>query len=67
MDEGAAARLRDAVELAGLAEQMVRSRFRRENPGCTADEVEDCVSQWLLAKQHIDLASEVPHLFRRRS
>jgi len=43
----AAANLEDALELADLAERMVRSRLRREHPEWTEDELEERVLAWL--------------------
>jgi len=43
----AARNLEDALELADLAERMVRARIRRENPDLTADQVEARVLAWL--------------------
>jgi len=46
MDD-AARRLEDAIELADLAERMVRARLRREHPSARDDELEEMVLAWL--------------------
>jgi hypothetical protein len=43
----AAQRLEDALELADLAERMVRARLRREHPDWTEDELERALLEWL--------------------
>lgn len=47
MDRAAAERLEDALELADLAERMVRARLARERPEMTEDELEAAVIAWL--------------------
>jgi hypothetical protein len=42
----AADRLRTALELADLAEEMVRARLRREHPDASDDEIEALVDSW---------------------
>lgn len=39
--------LEDALELADLAERMVRARLRRENPELSDDELEEQLLAWL--------------------
>ncbi|NOY93961.1 MAG: hypothetical protein GXP55_22485 [Deltaproteobacteria bacterium] len=43
----AARRLEDALELADLAERMVRARVRREHPSYDEEQVEQEVLAWL--------------------
>jgi hypothetical protein len=43
----AAEHLEDALELADLAERMVRARLRREHPGCSEEELDARVLAWL--------------------
>lgn len=43
----AADHLEDALELADLAERMVRARLRREHPGWSEDELDARVLAWL--------------------
>ncbi len=43
----AAEHLEDALELADLAERMVRARLRREHPGWSDDELDARVLEWL--------------------
>lgn len=43
----AAEHLEDALELADLAERMVRARLRREHPGWNEDELDARVLAWL--------------------
>jgi hypothetical protein len=43
----AAQRLEDALELADLAERMVRARIRRESPELSEVEIEARVLAWL--------------------
>ncbi len=43
----AARRLEDAVELADLAERMVRARLQREHPNLSGDALEARVRDWL--------------------
>lgn len=43
----AAEHLEDALELADLAERMVRTRLRREHPGWSEDELDARVLAWL--------------------
>jgi hypothetical protein len=45
--EATARNLEDALELADLAERMMRMRIRREHPELDADEVEARVLAWL--------------------
>ncbi len=47
MDDDAAARLRVALELHALGEQMQRSRLRRERPQITDAELDDAIRAWL--------------------
>ncbi|MDP8968489.1 MAG: hypothetical protein M3N04_07810 [Actinomycetota bacterium] len=47
MDGDPAARLRIALELHALGEQMFRQRLRRERPGITAAELDRAVRAWL--------------------
>lgn len=41
-----AERLRTTLELVALAEDMIRVKTRRENPGATAAEIEGAVGRW---------------------
>ena len=43
----AARNLEDALELADLAERMVRARLRREHPQWSDEELEEAVCAWL--------------------
>lgn len=43
----AAEHLEDALELADLAERMVRARLRREHPAWSEDELDARVLAWL--------------------
>ena len=43
----AAEYLEDALELADLAERMVRARLRREHPGWSEDQLDARVLAWL--------------------
>jgi hypothetical protein len=45
--DGAAENLEDALELADLAERMVRARLRREHPDWSDDELDESVLVWL--------------------
>ena len=45
--DSAAANLEDALELADLAERMVRARLRREHPEWSDGELEERVLAWL--------------------
>ena len=45
--ETAAARLEDALELADLAERMVRARLRREDPQASEAVIEQRLLAWL--------------------
>jgi len=45
--DSAARRLEDALELADLAERMVRARLRRDHPGMSDRELEGLVLAWL--------------------
>jgi hypothetical protein len=45
-EEGAAERLRTALELSELAERMLRQRLRREHPGASAARIEELVARW---------------------
>lgn len=47
VEERAARRLADAIELADLAERMVRARLRREHPELSESELEARVLAWL--------------------
>jgi hypothetical protein len=44
---GAAQNLEDALELADLAEKMVRARLRREHPDWTEEALDEQVLAWL--------------------
>jgi hypothetical protein len=43
-------KLEEALELADLAERMVRERLRREHPGASEAEIESRVEAWLLVR-----------------
>lgn len=45
--DSAAERLEDALELADLAERMVRARLRREHPELSDHELDERVLAWL--------------------
>jgi hypothetical protein len=45
--DSAAQNLEDALELADLAERMVRARLRREHPEWSDEELEQQVLAWL--------------------
>lgn len=47
MSDDARDRLEDALELADLAERMVRCRLRREAPDASSEEIERRVLAWL--------------------
>lgn len=47
MDGDPAARLRIALELHALGEQMQRQRLRRERPAITDAELDDAIRAWL--------------------
>ncbi len=47
VQDNATRRLEDALELADLAERMVRARLRREHPGLGDEELEALVLVWL--------------------
>ena len=49
MQDDAAARLRDALELADLAERMVLAKLRRDHPELGDDELEALLLAWLQA------------------
>lgn len=40
-------RLRIALDLAGVGEQMMRARLRREQPNITDEDLEAAVTRWL--------------------
>lgn len=42
-----AARLRIAIDLFGVGEQMIRTRLRREHPQWSEEQVQAAVEQWL--------------------
>jgi Rv0078B-related antitoxin len=42
-----AERLRLALDMFGLGEDLMRQKLRREHPGATADEVESMLRAWL--------------------
>jgi putative alpha-1,2-mannosidase len=45
-DAGAASRLRIALALYQVGEEMQRARLRREHPDASLDEIEDAVREW---------------------
>ena len=45
--QGAARKLEDALELADLAERLVRSRLRRQHPELSDAVVEERILSWL--------------------
>lgn len=47
MGKDTAQRLEDAIELADLAERMVRARLRRQHPDESAGDIEARVRLWL--------------------
>lgn len=47
MDDVAAARVRVALELHALGEQMLRSRLRRERPDITDAALDEAIRAWL--------------------
>jgi len=62
MHEDAAARLRVALELHDLGEQMMRQRLRRERPQISDAELEDAVGAWLRERpgaEHGDAAGSL--------
>ncbi len=67
----AAEQLEDALELADLAERMVRARLRREHPAWSEEELDAQVLAWLHDRpgaEHGDaegVAVELP--FRKRA
>lgn len=42
-----AARLRTALDLFALGEQMMRAKLHREHPGWTEEQVRDAIGAWL--------------------
>lgn len=66
--DGAAENLEDALELADLAERMVRARLRREHADWSDDELDEGVLAWLHERpgaEHGD-AEGIPVAFRHR-
>lgn len=62
-------KLEEALELADLAEQMVRERCRRAHPEATEDEIEKKVLAWLHTRpgaEHGDAVGRVVVLPRSR-
>ncbi|HEU4350009.1 MAG TPA: hypothetical protein VFR35_19705 [Actinoplanes sp.] len=48
MDTAVAQRLRLALDMYEVGEQMLRQRLRRERPGASTSEIDAEVSAWLL-------------------
>ena len=49
-DESAAERLRLALEMYELGEDMQRARLRRQHPSATEAEIESGIQEWLLSR-----------------
>jgi hypothetical protein len=66
--DSAAENLEDALELADLAERMVRARLRRDHPEWSDGELEERVLAWLHERpgaEHGD-AEGIPVVLRHR-
>lgn len=46
MSEDAVERFRAALDLADLAEEIMRANLRRRHPAATAEEIEDLLTHW---------------------
>ena len=68
VDDNAARRLEDALELADLAERMVRARLEREHPGLSKAALEARILAWLQERPgavHGDAEGRAVELGRR--
>lgn len=65
MDGDPAARLRIALELHDLGEQMLRQRLRRERPSITTAELDQAVAAWLRERPGAELGDAIGPASRR--
>jgi len=52
-------RLRTALDLFELGEEVMRQNLRRAHPGESADQIEERLSQWLLTRPGAELGDGV--------
>jgi hypothetical protein len=66
-DESAADRLRLALDMYELGENMQRARLRRKHPQATAVEIESAVDKWLSSRSDAPIGDAAGRLSDRFS